>query len=946
MNIIPFTSAEAEATLELAGGKGANLVRLTRAGFDVPRGFIVSTNAYREFVKANGLEGVIQQELEELESEDVNELENASEAIRAAFAQGDIPARIHLEILSAYAELNPKSQIENPKSVAVRSSATAEDLPDLSFAGQQDTYLNIIGEEQLLKAVIDCWSSLWTARAIGYRMRNHISHDEAALAVVVQEMVQSDVSGVLFTANPLTGALNESVIDATFGLGEALVSGQVEPDHFVVSRTAGRVGGDVLPPPYRDQIESNKDSVNSAFSVASRTLGAKKISTRGKAGGGVESIADEAAEARQTLTDDQIRHLAKTGEQIQKEYGAPQDIEWAFADGKLYILQSRGITSLFPVPQVSFDPLLIWISFGAVQGLVGPITPLGRDTIRQVMTGAGRMFGVKLKPEEVEVFAMAGERIWIKFSDVMRHPLGSRIFKEALGFIEPSSGQILRTLSADPRVGVGKGKFKFSTVLRMLRFFVPIAFKAARNMARPETARARFDNDIESFLSTAQIPSASDRFERLANIVAFIRERIANVFAFLLPRFIPVFGPSAASLGLLYRLSDESNLTLEVTRGLPNNVTTEMDLVLWETAQTIKADAESKARFAASSASELARQYLNGTLPSASQTVIARFLDRYGVRGVGEIDFGQPRWREEPTPVMHTLQSYLQIDSAFAPNVVFAKGEQAAQDAVEKIVAKVRKEHGGWLKERIVRAAARRIRLLMGARESPKFFAIRTMGIARKALLEVGQEFVDAGTIENPTDLIFLNLAELEELSKSATHLPRAQVPGEHTESAEENSKSSVISVARNWKALIAERRATYERELRRRQVPRVLVSDGRAFYEGMGSETDTNDIITGSPVSPGVVEGIVHVVLDPRGTQLAPGEILVCPGTDPAWTPLFMAAGGLVTEVGGMMTHGSVVAREYGIPAVVGVHQATLRLKDGQKIRVDGTQGKIMVLE
>lgn len=906
MMIIPFTSPE--ATLENAGGKGANLVRLTRAGFDVPRGFIISTDAYREFVKANKLEAVIQQAAEGLGPENTEALENASQTIRAAFSQGDLSANIHQEIQTAYAGLNLKSQIENPKSVAVRSSATAEDLPDLSFAGQQDTYLNVIGELPLLKAVIDCWSSLWTARAIGYRMRNHISNDEAALAVVVQEMVQSDVSGVLFTANPLTGLLSESVIDATFGLGEALVSGQVEPDHFVVDSISGEISG--------------------------KTLGAKKISTRGKAGGGVESVADEDAERRQTLSDDQIRRLAEIGRQIQKEYGAPQDIEWAFADDKLYILQSRGITSLFPVPQISYDPLLIWISFGAVQGLVGPITPLGLDTIRQVMTGGSRMLGLKLKPEELDVFAMAGERVWIKFSDVMRHPLGSRIFKEALGFIEPSSGQILRSLSADPRVGVGKGKFKFSTARRMIRFFVPILFKVLRNMARPEHARARFDADIEAYLSAAKLPTGSNRFERLANFVVFMRERIANVFGFLMPRFIPVFGPSAAALGLLYRFSAEPNLALEVTRGLPNNVTTEMDLVLWETAQAIQADAESKSRFTDSDAPELARRYLNGTLPPASQKVIANFLDKYGVRGVGEIDFGQPRWLEEPTPVMHTLQSYLQIDPAFAPDVVFAKGEQAAQDAIEKIAAKVRKEHGGWVKEKIVRAAARRIRLLMGTRESPKFFAIRTMGIARKALLEAGREFADAGTIESPTDLIFLNLAELEQLSKSATEV------------TEKNSKISAVSAARNWKSLIAERRATYERELRRRQVPRVLVSDGRAFYEGIGSETDTSTVITGSPVSAGVVEGIVHVVLDPRGTQLAPGEILVCPGTDPAWTPLFMAAGGLVTEVGGMMTHGSVVAREYGIPAVVGVHQATLRLKDGQRIRVDGTQGKIIVLE
>jgi pyruvate,water dikinase len=294
-------------------------------------------------------------------------------------------------------------------------------------------------------------------------------------------------------------------------------------------------------------------------------------------------------------------------------------------------------------------------------------------------------------------------------------------------------------------------------------------------------------------------------------------------------------------------------------------------------------------------------------------------MDKYGMRGVGEIDFGQPRWREEPTLIMHTLQSYLQIDADFAPDVLFARGEKAAQEAIEKIAAEVRKGHAGWIKEKLARAAARRVRLLMGARESPKFFAIRTMGIARKAMLAAGQEFVEAGTINRADDLVFLKFSELESLSRND---------------------------ARDWKSLIAERRAIFERELRRRQVPRVLVSDGRAFYEGIGAETDTGDVITGSPVSPGVVEGIVHVVLDPRGTQLAPGEILVCPGTDPAWTPLFMAAGGLVTEVGGMMTHGSVVAREYGIPAVVGVHQATIRLKDGQRIKVDGTQGKIIVLQ
>jgi rifampicin phosphotransferase len=884
MIILPFDSPH--ATLEAAGGKGMNLARLTRAGFTVPPGFVIATDAYREFVNLNRWLPAILSGVGDLTAEDASALERASAQIHAAFSAGKMPGEMESAIRAAYAELGDKA-------VAVRSSATAEDLPDLSFAGQQDTYLNIIGAEQLLDAVIHCWSSLWTARAIGYRIRNGIEHQEAALAVIVQEMVQSDASGVLFTANPLTGLRSEAVIDATLGLGEALVAGQVEPDHYVV------------------------DTLNQR--ILAKTLGAKKISTRGKPGGGIETV-EEAAEGRQALADEEILGLTELGQQVQKEYSFPQDIEWALAGNKLYILQSRPITSLFPLPEESQNPLVVWFSFSAVQGLVGPMTPLGIDVGRHIFAGAGKMFGTQIDAAEETVLVPAGERLWIRISDVVRHPVGSRIIGGFLGMIEPSAGKILKSLLADPRLGAGSGKMRLSTVGRILRFALPIAGRFARNMLQPETARARLDAVVEAHLSAMQIGEAPDRFGRLMNVVTFMRERLSGVFQILLPLFIPTFVPGIASLNMLNEISgDDRARVLEVTRALPQNVTTEMDLVLWKTATEIRADPESAEAFRSSEASALARRYLDGTLPATAQTAIASFMEKYGMRGVGEIDFGQPRWREDPTPIMHTLQSYLNIDESSAPDAVFAKGEQSAAKAVEDLAAHAHNQSGGWLKEKLVRGAARRVRLLMGARESPKFFAIRTMGIARTALLETGEEFVQAGTIERADDLVFLHLNELEALAR-----------GE----------------ARDWKALIAERRATYERERRRRQVPRILVSDGRAFYEGLGSDTDTRDLISGSPVSPGVAEGIVHIILDPRGAQLAPGEILVCPGTDPAWTPLFMAAGGLITEVGGMMTHGSVVAREYGIPAVVGVHEATTRLKNGQRIRIDGTAGKIILLE
>jgi pyruvate,water dikinase len=290
------------------------------------------------------------------------------------------------------------------------------------------------------------------------------------------------------------------------------------------------------------------------------------------------------------------------------------------------------------------------------------------------------------------------------------------------------------------------------------------------------------------------------------------------------------------------------------------------------------------------------------------------FMERYGMRGLAEIDLGRPRWRENPAYVMQIVTSYLYIvDSEQAPDAVFRRGSQVAEAAIDRLAQAMPNP----AQAQAVRFLASRMRALAGLRETPKFTIIRLMGIVRKMMLQSGQELVTAGVLEQSDDVFFLHFEDLEALAAGDR---------------------------RDWRALVVARRLAYRREVLRKQVPRVLLSDGTAFYEGLGAE-DGGDVLSGSPVSPGVVEGIVHVVFDPRGVQLTPGEILVCPGTDPSWTPLFLAAGGLVMEVGGLMTHGSVVAREYGIPALVGVHEATQRLQTGQRVRVDGTAGRVVLL-
>lgn len=883
---------QAEVTLAEVGGKGANLAKLAHAGFPVPGGFLVTTQAYHDFVTANHLAETLQTVLAGKTLNDPVVLETASSQIRQAFTDGTVPADLATAIRDAYLQLGQPA-------VAVRSSATAEDLPEMSFAGQQDTYLNILGEAALLQAVVSCWGSLWTARAIGYRSRNHIAHDDVALSVVVQMMVQSEASGVLFTANPLTGNRGETVIDATLGLGEALVSGQVEPDHYIVETKRGR--------------------------IIQKTLGAKALAIRGQSSGGTVTEHSDAS-TQQALPDPVIQELTKLGRRVAELYGTPQDIEWGWAEGKLYLLQSRAITSLYPIPSANFpEPLQVYVSFGAIQGMLDPVTPLGQDAIRAIFAGGTRLFGFSYTLDDQPLLVTAGERLWVRLTLVLRNRLGRQAIRRVMSMIEPSVGQAIEQLGQEPALPAD-GPPQGTTFLRIGRFIASFLPRLLRSALYPDQERIALQQLMKRTLADFRAEMA--KATTLAERVALFHQITSYGFQFAVPQMVPRIAPGLLAMNRLIAWADAAFPTnkngqrraLEIARGLPNNVTTEMDLQLWQTAEQIRSDAKSAAYIQECEAAVLAEQYLAGTLPVAAQKAVTNFLQQYGMRGLAEIDFGRPRWRDNPAQVMQMLQSYLRItDPAQAPTAVFQRGEAAAQQVLDDLAAALRHQPNGALKAKLVYVLAERMRALAGLRESPKFFIINLFAIIREGLLQSGEELVAQGVLTQPDDLMFLHVKELQALA---------------------------AGYAIDWKALVAERRALYTREKLRNQIPRVLLSDGRAFYEGIRTaQSERDGMITGSPVSPGLVEGTVHVVLDPHNAQLAPGEILVCPGTDPAWTPLFLAAGGLVMEVGGLMTHGSVVAREYGIPAVVGVHEATQRLKTGQRIRVDGSSGEIVVL-
>ncbi|MEX1020656.1 MAG: PEP/pyruvate-binding domain-containing protein, partial [Litorilinea sp.] len=862
----PHTTLE-QGGLEQVGGKGLNLAILTRQGFAVPPGFLITTAAYRDFVQQHDLAAWLHTELAATQTDDPDALTALSTRIRAAFRERALPAALTASIRRAYTALGAPP-------VAVRSSATAEDLPEMSFAGQQDTYLNVQGADALLDSVRECWSSLWTARAIGYRARNGVDHDDVALAVIVQEMVQSAAAGVLFTANPLNGKRGETVIDATLGLGEALVSGLVEPDHYVVETVTGKI------------LHSQ--------------IGAKATVIHGKPDGGTATTAQIDGGAKPALADAAIQELTRLGARVAAHYGTPQDMEWAYADGRFYVLQSRPITALYPLPvQTQTADLRVYLSFGAIQGVLAPFTPLGQDTIKTVMAGGARLLGFTATTlENQQILHSAGQRLWADISSIVRNGLGRRFISRMLPIADPAGVEWLEKLFHDPRLAV-TGRAPSPATLRRLRPTVLRFLKTAvGSLLWPDKARTTAQAQVDAAIAQAR-RDARD-VHSLADWVQFHRTLCYGIFPLIIPLFIPRILVAYLSLNLLHRLAAwlvppadtaaditesptasrlDEQTALELTRGLPHNVTTEMDLALWQLAQTIRQDADAAARFGREDAQQLADAYHAGTLPPSVQRSLDKFLTRYGMRGLAEIDLGRTRWREQPAPLFWTLQSYLKIeDQTLAPDAVFRRGEASSAAAVARLAQAATARWGapGGI---LVRGLAYRVRALAGLRETPKLTMITLLDISRATLLEHAEEWLHSAQGETglaPEDLFHLHLNELSVLAMGA--------PGD-------------------WQQLLQLRRAAYARESRRKPIPRLLLSDGLSMYEGMGAQTgagvgtgsDDPDTLTGQPVSAGLAEGKVRVVLDPSHANLQPGEILVCPGTDPAWTPLFLVAGGLV---------------------------------------------------
>jgi len=835
--VVPLSALGAH-DLPVAGGKGANLGELIRVGFAVPDGFVVTTDAYVAAASAAGVDP------------------KDPAAARAKLTETAMPAEIANAVRDAYRALGGR--------VAVRSSATAEDLPEASFAGQQDTILDVEGDDALQGAVRRCWASLWNERAVAYRITHAVDEGALRLAVVVQRMVPAITAGVLFTADPITGRRLRAALDAVRGLGERLVSGAVNPDHYLVDTTTGAV-----------------------------------LERRGE-----------------ILDDARLREIAAIGSRIEAHYGKPQDIEWAIDELKLWIVQSRDITTLYPVPAVAPDPdrdLRVYFSANVAQGVFQPLTPMGLQTFQLIGSALAGVIGrpVADPASGVSAIAVSGLRLWIDLTPVLRSAAARDIPARVMSVMEARSARIFTRLLDDPRLAPRGGSRLRSTlsILHAVRRtgVPPVVIRA---LLWPETTRERLLREVDELVRSDPGPLTTaamrlDAFERL--------------FLTWLPRVFPKLVAMVATGFLSYNVAgrllrgvaspDELRTVL---RGLPFNPTTEMDLELWAIARRTRADGPSRAALADRSAAELSAAFRRGALPASLQREMQAFLERYGHRAIAEIDVGLPRWSEDPAHLFGAIANYQRLDTAaVAPDVQFERGAREAKATIATLLSRVRGP-----RRVLARSFLRRVRALAGVREAPKFHIIRVFARGRAILAPVGTELAADGRIASADDVWFLTLPEA-----------RRAIAGD------------------DMRSVVAQRRAEYRREERRRHVPRVLLSDGTDAEAAFASPA-TDGAIRGTPASPGTARGVAHVMLSPAGARLEPGEVLVAPATDPGWTPLFLTASALVMEMGGMMSHGAVVAREYGIPAVVGVPEATTRIATGDQIVVNGSAGTVALEE
>ena len=855
------------ADLATAGGKGVSLARLVAARLPVPDGFIVSTAAYRQFVHANNLEAVITSAAPEGATAKPERLDTASQAIGEAFSQAATPAEVETAVVAAYTSL-----AGDAPAVAVRSSATAEDLPDLSFAGQQETFLNVRGAAAVLDAMKRCWASLWTPRAIGYRAQHHVETEGVGMAVVVQLLVPAESAGVLFTAHPITGRRDQVVINASWGLGEAVVAGQVTPDTLILDKGDRR--------------------------VVSREINDKTVMTVRSDGGSEEQPVPGELRRRPALDDGAATELLALADRIEALYGQPMDIEWARAEGRFAILQARPITAL---PEPSAAPPSSWdvpeghmySRTSAIELLPNPLSPL------------------------YETLGLPA----------VQHAM-DRLFTELIGLAEPFekyeavngyayTGMALRIR---PMLGL---------LLRMPRAM--LVFVRGGPIQWRSEERERYAAVVAPW---SEVPPGERRAAELLEGVRAIAEAGGDYLALAMRRTMPVAMMSElAFVGFYDRLvkrRDDPPATTFLLGLDSEPILAEkslFDLATWSQEHGV---AEWLAETStASIIDHLRKSGSPGPVSDAGwQAWRERFqahLDRYGAM-LYDMDFAHAVPADDPSPLIDTLRFYL-AGAVGDPGARQRRLIAAREDAIGRIHGRLR-----WGPRRKIFDQLLAWTLsALPMREAVQADIGLGWPALRRLLRELGSRAAHLGALTEPNDVFWLTAEEADGIAAALDAGERALTP--HDES-------------------VQQRKALWRGRVQVTPPPALPV--GKKFlgfnmerFLPAAPEGAQGDVITGLGARAGTVTAPARVLQGPEDFgKMQPGEVLVAAITTPAWTPLFALASAIVTDVGGVLSHSSIVAREYDIPAVLGTGVATTRIQDGQMLRVDGAAGTVEVVD
>jgi pyruvate,water dikinase len=851
-----------ETQIAVVGGKGAHLGELSRIeGRRVPAGFCVKTDAFQRIMReAPSIEDRLD-ELSRLKPADREAIRGLSAEIRRTLEGIAIPDDLAAAITCPLTWLGPQA------AYAVRSSATAEDLPTASFAGQQDTYLNVVGPAAILQHVSRCWASLFTERAMTYRLRNGLDHRKVQMAVVVQRMVFPQAAGILFTADPVTGNRKVASVEASFGLGEALVSGLVNADVYKVR------DGEVV-----------------AKAVASKQLAIHAS----PAGGTQEQAIEPGRQTQPALTDAQVVRLAQLGRRIEAHFGCPQDIEWCLVDDGFQFVQSRPITALFPIPAADDRENHVYVSVGHHQMMTDAMKPLGISIWQ--LTARTPMHE-------------AGGRLFVDVTRALSSPASRAGLLEVVGKSDPLISDALQTI------------LEHNDFIRPLADEGPGGAPAGGAPAPIETDPAIVTELIERSQASITTLKREIRTKSGSALLDFILADIQELRRILFdPRSHQVI---MAAMEATWRLNDQLHAWLgerkaadTLAQSVPHNVTSEMGLALLDVADVIRPHPEVVAFLRHVEDEGFLDELAKLAGGRESGDAILAYLDKYGSRCVGEIDITRPRWSERPSTLVPLILGNIENFEPGAGKRRFEQGRLEAWKKEQELLQGLRSLPDGERKAEEAKRTINRVRTFIGYREYPKYGMVNRYFVYKQALSKEAERLVRAHVLRDKEDIFYLTFQEFQDVVR--------------TNQVDDQLIRQRKDAFRSYQALTP---------------PRVLTSDGEVIAGAYRRDDLPAGALVGLAVSAGTIEGRARVIVDMTEANLEPGDILVTAYTDPSWTPLFVAIKGLVTEVGGLMTHGAVIAREYGLPAVVGVEHASRLIRDGQRIRVHGTDGYVEIL-